>query len=81
MTNLFSLPRRNEGKDLFSYPFTQDSGRPDWRNSAPIKDCLSSRKTEEMALPLVGGLNAIHEDRRHHPLTLHFHRTTLKGYE
>jgi len=79
MTNPFSLPRRNEGKDPFSYPFTQDFGRPDQRNSAPKKDCLSSRKTEEMA-PLVWGLNAIHEDRQHHLLTLHFHRATLKGY-
>jgi hypothetical protein len=79
MTNPFSLPRRNEGKDLFSYPFTQDCGLPDWRNSALINGYLSSRKTEERTLPLVGGLNAVHEDRQHHLLTLHFHRTTLKG--
>lgn len=80
MTNSFSLPHRNEGKDFFSYPFTQDSGRPVWRNSAPKKGCLSSRKTKEGTLPLVGGLNAIDEDRQPYPVTLPFHRTTLKGY-
>ena len=80
MMNSFSLPHRNEGKDFFSYPFTQDSGRPDWRNSAPKKDCLSSRKTEERALPLVGGLNAIHEDHQPYPVTLPSHRSPLKGY-
>jgi hypothetical protein len=81
MTNFFSLPHRNEGKDFFSYPFTQDSGRPDWRNSAPKKDSLSSRKTEEMVLPLVGSMNTIHEDRQPYPVTLPFHRPTLKGYQ